>query len=135
MKERPEEAIRRLWGVTEEDLRVANMCLAVAPPSYLTAALHAQQAAEKALRAWGIALGGGEPPLGSSLLDVAARIAAHGGPSLPHPTLQWLDRFAPSPRCDVIEVSLSEAQRALSEAQAFVHQAQRAIHAQGQTTV
>jgi len=44
------EEARRWWAIATEDLRVARMCLAMAPPSLGNAAYHCQQAAEKTMK-------------------------------------------------------------------------------------
>ena len=41
---------RRWWAIAAEDLRVARMCLAMAPLSLGNAAYHCQQAAEKTMK-------------------------------------------------------------------------------------
>ncbi|HEY0836276.1 MAG TPA: HEPN domain-containing protein [Azospirillum sp.] len=50
---------RRWWAVAAEDLRVARMCLAMAPPSPGNAAYHCQQAAEKTMKGLLVAAGAG----------------------------------------------------------------------------
>lgn len=48
---------RRWWFVAAEDLRVAQACLVMAPPSTGNAAYHCQQAAEKTMKGLLVAAG------------------------------------------------------------------------------
>ncbi|NYZ17616.1 HEPN domain-containing protein [Azospirillum sp. RWY-5-1] len=51
------EETRRWWTVAAEDLRVAQACHAMAPPSPGNAAYHCQQAAEKLVKGLLVATG------------------------------------------------------------------------------
>lgn len=79
MDEQRREAVRRLTEVADEDLRVARLCLNAAPPALRAAAFHAQQSAEKLLKAWVLTLGEDNPPVTHSLLELADMIAARDG--------------------------------------------------------
>lgn len=127
MDERRRESVDRFAAVADEDLRVAKLCLGADPPALRMAASHAQQAAEKYLKAWLVALGEDEPPVTHSLPHLADMIAARGGPTLPRPPLKFLTRFAVAPRYGLAEVASSNAERAVREASTLVESAVEAI--------
>ena len=120
-------AIARMTEVAEEDLRVAQMCLHSSPPALRAAAFHAQQAAEKYLKAWLIALGDDDPPATHNLIELADIIISMGGPSLPRRPLRFLTRFAVAPRYGMGTVSGKDAQRAVQYAADIVDAARQAI--------
>jgi len=123
------DAVRRLQEIAEEDLRVAAACLELRPPAVRTAAFHSQQAAEKQLKAWLVALGDPDPPEVHSLPALARLIAGRGGPVLTEEPLRLLSRFAVGPRYGLAHVTLPEAERGLTAAQQIVEQATRAVAA------
>jgi HEPN domain-containing protein len=93
------------------------------------AAFHAQQTAEKHMKAWLIALGDDEPPLIHDLVRLGRRLAAFGGPSLPSQPLRTLSRLAVAPRYAVAHVTLPEVEEALAEAERVVAAARDAVAA------
>ncbi|MBM3475488.1 MAG: HEPN domain-containing protein [Armatimonadetes bacterium] len=123
------ESIRRLQGIGDEDLAVARLCLEATPAMVRSAAFHCQQAAEKHLKAWLLALGELENQLTHSLPDLAADIEKHGGPQLAYEPLKFLTKFAVAPRYALGHVSLPEAEEALAEAKQVVETARQAVAA------
>jgi HEPN domain-containing protein len=73
-----EEAVRRLQEVADEDLASARILLRAQPTPVRMAAFHAQQAAEKHIKAWLVALGDDEPPVIHDLARLGRRLAARG---------------------------------------------------------
>lgn len=112
-----------------EDLSAARLCLEADPPLLYPAAFHAQQAGEKALKAWLIALGEDEPLLTHSLNRIAEAIDGRGGPTLPDGPLRFLTTFAVDPRYGDVEVTANDATRAVTDAERVVDQAMEAIRA------
>jgi len=110
------ESVERFARVAAEDLRVARSCLAMRPAAYAMAAFHAQQAAEKHIKAWLVALGEDEPPLVHALAPLGRLLAARGGLELPHEPLEFLSRFAVAPRYGFGEPLPAEAERAVAVA-------------------
>jgi len=110
------ESVARFAELAAEDLHVARLCLAGDPPAHRPASFHAQQAAEKYLKAWLVALGVDEPPLTHDLVELARRLAARGAPSLAEEPLRFLTRFAVRPRYGLEHRTPGEAGRAIAEA-------------------
>ena len=121
------EAVRVLQDVADEDLGAARHLLAARPAFIRMAAFHAQQAVEKHIKAWLIALGDDEPPTIHNLPRLADRLLAFGGDCLPPKPLEFLTKFAVRPRYALAHVSLPEAERALAEAEALVQTVQEAV--------
>ncbi len=116
-----------LAEVAEEDMRVAQMCLQCRPPALRAAAFHAQQAAEKFLKAWLVGLGEDDPPVTHNLIELADIIVARGGPPLPRRPLRFLTRFAVAPRYGLGKVSFNDAQRAVGHAGEIADAARQAL--------
>jgi HEPN domain-containing protein len=91
------------------------------------AAYHAQQAVEKHLKAWLIALGDDEPPMTHDLPRLAGRLVRYGGAGLPRRPLEYLTKFAVAARYALAHVSLPEAEEALAEAERLVETARQAV--------
>ncbi len=91
------------------------------------AAFHAQQAAEKLLKAWLLALGEEEPPLTHSLTRLAEALSRLGATDLPNSALRFLSRFPVGVRYGVVEVSAADAARAVEEAERVVELCKRAL--------
>ena len=111
-----DEAIRRLQAIADEALRCARMCLRAEPPMVRLAAFHAQQAAEKELKAWLVALGVEEPQTIHDLLRLQDLATARGGTPLPREPLRFLTEFAIRPRYGLGHLPLADAERAVREA-------------------
>ncbi len=129
MDKRHREAIQSLQQIADEDLASARLLLAATPPLVRMATFHAQQAAEKHLKAWLVALGEFEYPLTHNLSNLAGLLAERGGPRLPGEPLRFLTRFAIAPRYEVAHLTYVEAERALAEAEQIVEAARQAVAA------
>jgi len=125
------ESARRFAAAGDEDLRVARLCLAADPPAGASAAFHAQQAAEKYLKAWLVALGVDEPPLTHSLVQLGEVLAKRSGERLADQPLAFLSGFAVAPRYGIRPVTVDDARQALGEAEALVAVAVAALSALG----
>jgi HEPN domain-containing protein len=121
------ESVRRMQGVADEDLGAARLCLGVRPPFVRTVVFHCQQAVEKHLKAWLLALGELDFPHTHSLPELAEHIARRGGPRLTHEPLEFLTQFAVAARYALAHVSLPEAEEALAEAERLVETARQAV--------
>ncbi|MBM3472063.1 MAG: HEPN domain-containing protein [Armatimonadetes bacterium] len=129
MSEPHRDAVRRLQEIAGEDLRVAHACLGLRPPAVRMAAFHSQQAVEKHLKAWLLALGEPDYPLTHNLSNLADLLAERGGPHLPSEPLRFLTRFAIAPRYEVAHLTQAEAEDAVAQAEQIVEQATRAVAA------
>jgi len=127
MDKRRRVAVERLQEVAAEDLAAARVCLRAQPALVRIAAFHAQQAAEKQLKAWLTALGDPEPPLIHNLTQLADMIAARGGGTLPPGPLDFLTRFAVGPRYGLGHLTIADAESALAEAEQIADAATRAV--------
>jgi HEPN domain-containing protein len=78
------------------------------------AAFHAQQAVEKDLKAWLVALGEETPQMTHDLLHDPA--VARGAASLPREPLRFLNGFAIRPRYGLGHLAMEDAERAVREA-------------------
>ena len=104
----------------EEDLDVCER--AMQPPLLLsTSCFHAQQAAEKALKAYLISLGEERAPRTHDLEELAARIRKSGGAAPPADRVVALNVFTPGVRYpDGLDATEYEAHKALELAREVV---------------
>jgi HEPN domain-containing protein len=89
-EERWQEA-SRWFGIAEQDLRVADLCLTARPPEIGPAAYHCQQAAEKMLK--GLLVAAGHMFRKVHDLDELADQVSQSYPSLPLDTLRPLTQW------------------------------------------
>jgi HEPN domain-containing protein len=129
MGEPHRDAVERLQEIAGEDLRVARACLALRPVALRMAAFHSQQAVEKHLKAWLVALGEPDYPLTHNLSNLADLLAERGGPCLRAEALDFLTRFAVAPRYEVAHLTQAEAEDAVAQAEQIAEQAPRAVAA------
>jgi len=129
MDEQRRESIACFAELAEEDLHVARLCLADETPAPRPASFHAQQAAEKYLKAWLVAVRVDEPPLTHDLVELAGRLAACGAPPLCEQPLLFLTRFAVGPRYGLVQPTVEEARRAVAEAEAIAATVAAALEA------
>jgi len=89
----PDEQIVLEWLQSAlEDLRVARRCLAE-PPAVSALFFHVQQAAEKALKAYLIALGHRDFPRTHRLRDLVSEIIRQGGIAPQNDIIGFLDTY------------------------------------------
>jgi len=91
------------------------------------AAFHAQQAAEKALKAWLVAAGDDDPPPTHNLLRLARRLSRFGVAALATAPLRLLTPLAVAPRYDTDRVSDDTAREAVAEATDLCGTADQAV--------
>lgn len=126
----PEAWLRR----AEEDLRAARACLESDPPILRPALFHAQQTAEKALKAVLSSQGTGSPPRTHDLevlLDLAV-LEVEGLQELSDDAVH-LTRFAVAPRYpgDMEPVGADEAEEAVKRAEKVLSRVRTALGGDG----
>ncbi|MBM3476061.1 MAG: HEPN domain-containing protein [Armatimonadetes bacterium] len=116
MSERPDDATRsaEAWlAYADNDLAMAARGLQP-PPITEMVCYHAEQAAEKALKAYIVWLSEERVPRHHRLRELAQRVVALGGAQAPHAPLAVLEDYAVEVRYpEVPWPSLAEAERAL----------------------
>jgi len=121
-------SVQRLLRAAQDDLAGAQACLAAQPPVYRLVAFLAQQAAEKHLKAWLVALGDDDLPFTHNLGELVRLLADRGVASpLPPLTLSAMSDFAVRPRYGLTDPDPDEARQALSDATEVAWAAEAAL--------
>jgi len=113
-------SVQEWMGFAARDLQAAEILLAT-PGQESNACFLAQQAAEKALKAYLVALGEGSVPRTHDLWTLAGLVHGRGGVAPPDACLAGLDQFAVTPRYPGAEAATHDtAEAAVGSARAVV---------------
>jgi HEPN domain-containing protein len=93
----PHVSVAAWWECVAEDLGAMERDLQE-PPLLHDVCFHAQQAVEKAIKAYMVALGAGKIPHTHNLLFLAESVTSLGGAALAELDLMALNRFSVEPR-------------------------------------